>query len=471
MAKNKKQKKNKLVIFFLVFSILILIFAIFSGAYWLVLKMREDTLQNKPGITEEIVQVWKDNDKKLEQAKLEAAAEQERLRKEMEERRELIAQADQLALGYDYDGAVELIKSYQGKEGDYRIYTELIAAIDRLKTEKEGLLLYGGSYHSASEINHLFFHILVADNSLAFDGDSMSKGYNMYMTTISEFKKIIQKMYEEGYVLVRMSDLVRQVTEADGTTKFVQNEIYLREGKKPFVLSEDDVCYYDYMKSDGFASRLILDEKGKPTCERTLNDGEVVTGDFDIVPILDAFIEEHPDFSYRGAKGLLAVTGYEGILGYRTNDKEAPTYEEDLQAARKVVEALKAEGWEFGSHSWGHKNMQKESLALLKRDTKRWLEEVGAIVGPTNIYVFPFGIDIETTIGSYKSEKFTYLKESGFDLFIGVYKEPWMQIKKDYVRMTRRPVDGQAMLEFPERLADLFEVKDIIDPERPPRDW
>ena len=28
-------------------------------------------------------------------------------------------------------------------------------------------------------------------------------------------------------------------------------EIYLPEGKKPFVLSQDDVNYYDYMEGDG----------------------------------------------------------------------------------------------------------------------------------------------------------------------------------------------------------------------------
>ena len=35
-------------------------------------------------------------------------------------------------------------------------------------------------------------------------------------------------------------------------------------------------------------------------------------------------MEEHPDFSPFGAKGCLSLTGYEGILGYRTatNTKE-----------------------------------------------------------------------------------------------------------------------------------------------------
>jgi hypothetical protein len=46
-----------------------------------------------------------------------------------------------------------------------------------------------------------------------------------------------------------------------------------------------------------------------------------------------------------------------------------------------------------------------------------------------------------------------------------------MHFKDDYIRMTRRPLDGQAMLQFPERVKDLFDPSEVIDPERPPRDW
>ena len=40
----------------------------------------------------------------------------------------------------------------------------------------------------------------------------------------------------------------------------------------------------------------------------------------DVLTILEDFIEAHPDFSYRGARGTIAVTGYNGIFGYRTSD-------------------------------------------------------------------------------------------------------------------------------------------------------
>ena len=397
--------------------------------------------------------------------------EQEKLKKEIQERVDLIAQADDMVQGYYYDEAIELIKGYKGSEGDYQVYPELTDAISRLETEKSSLVLYGGSYQSVTEVNHIFFHSLIVDTDKAFDHDGDAKGYNMYMVTVTECQKILKKLYDDGYVLVNVSDLTKIKKLEDGSTQYVENEIYLRSGKKPLVISQDDVSYYKYMNGDGFADRIVLDDNGKPTCEMHQEDGSVTTGAFDLVPVVDEFVKAHPDFSYRGAKGLLALTGYEGVMGYRTNDPSSPTYEEDVKAATKVAEALKADGWEFGSHSWGHKNMQTITLKHLEWDTNRWLKEVGPIIGPTDIFVFPFGVDIETTIGTYSSDKYKFLKSSGFNVFLGVYSKPWMHVKKDYVRMTRRPIDGQAMLEFPERLQDLFNVQEIIDPARPGKDW
>lgn len=44
----------------------------------------------------------------------------------------------------------------------------------------------------------------------------------------------------------------------------------------------------------------------------------------DLVPIVDAFVAKHPDFSADDAKGVLAVTRYEGILGWRVNERGSP---------------------------------------------------------------------------------------------------------------------------------------------------
>lgn len=470
------RKKPRRIVVLIVLEVVVLL-ALF-GAYRLYVTMKADEGgKNTEGNNRPPVEQGADNgvkekeEEKQTPEELAAQEEQERLKKEVKDREELIAQADRLALGYNYEDAIQLLQGYQGSEGDYKAYPVLSEAITRLEGEQASLVNLGGSYTSVTQMNHIFFHSLVADNARAFDGDYESTGYNMYMATIPEFNKLMDKMYKDGYVLVSMADLTKLEKQEDGTMGYVENEILLRPGAKPFVLSVDDVSYYEYMDGDGFASKMIIGEDGKVTCEMIQADGSVVTGAFDVVPLLDAFVEEHPDFSYQGAKGLLALTGYEGIFGYRTNDETSPTYAQDAEAATKVADALKATGWELGSHSWGHRDMRAISLEHLKTDTKRWLKEVAPLIGGTDILVFPKGVDIETTMGHYSSERYKFLKECGFNLYLGVDSKPWMHIKKDYVRMTRRPIDGQAMLQFPQRLADLFSIEEIIDPERPPMNW
>ena len=73
------------------------------------------------------------------------------------------------------------------------------------------------------------------------------------------------------------------------------------------------------MDGDGYASRLVLDKNGEVKCEYIEDDGTVSVGNYDMVPLLDEFVKQHPDFSYHGRKGILAMTGYNGVLGYRTD--------------------------------------------------------------------------------------------------------------------------------------------------------
>ena len=151
-----------------------------------------------------------------------------------------------------------------------------------------------------------------------------------------------------------------------------KGSILLPEGKKPFVMSQDDVCYYEYMEGDGFASRIIIGEDGKPTCEMKLDDGTVSVGSYDLIPILEDFIQEHPDFSYKGARAVIAFTGYNGILGYRTDEayrETNPNFEADRQAAAEVAQCLRDNGWELASHSWGHRNLGTISFEDFQADS------------------------------------------------------------------------------------------------------
>ena len=122
-------------------------------------------------------------------------------------------------------------------------------------------------------------------------------------------------MYDKGYVMVSLHDMC--TVNEDGTVS--PGKIMLPPGKKAFVLSQDDVSYYHYMDGDGMATKLIVDENGDIKNEYKEDDGSISVGDYDMVPLIDRFVEEHPDFSYHGHKGIIALTGYNGILGYRTD--------------------------------------------------------------------------------------------------------------------------------------------------------
>ena len=57
-----------------------------------------------------------------------------------------------------------------------------------------------------------------------------------------------------------------------------RSRLCFRRVKIPFVLSLDDLSYYHSYDGRGIASKMVLDENGKPTCEYIQDDGSVITG-------------------------------------------------------------------------------------------------------------------------------------------------------------------------------------------------
>ena len=424
--------------------------------------------------------------KRSKQKKAEEKALQEKLIQEEEEknrqRKAAIADADVMAMGYDYDGAVELLRSLE----DYDQDAEIIAKIAEYEATKSTMVAV-----DMNEITHIFYHSLVVDPERGFAGnDSAAAGFKQWMTTVDEFNKITQAMYDNGYVLVDLHDLVNETTDENGTVHFTTNQIMLPEGKKPFVLSLDDLCYYHSYDGRGTASKMILDANGKPTCEYIQADGTTVTGAYDCVPLLDQFLEEHPDGAYHGARGTIALTGYNGILGYRTDiayktgenltaDQQAwldahPDFDWDKECAeaKKVAEGMIADGWKFASHTWGHIRIGDASLESIKTDTEKWMNYVAPLIGGTDTIIFAHGQDLSDW-HDYASdnEKFAYLKSQGFNFFCNVDSSQYfLQIRDNYVRQGRRNLDGYRLWNDvhgeKNRTSDLFDATQILDPAR-----
>ena len=386
--------------------------------------------------------------------------------------KKLYRRAKRYAQQYDYDKAIKVLKS----SPNYKISTKLRKAAKVYKKKKESCVSW-----PLDQVTHVFYHTLIKDTSKAFDGDYKSGDYDQVMTTIDEFNKITQSMYEKGYVMVSIYDMAT----VDENGNMTPGEILLPEGKIPFVLSEDDVCYYHYMDGDGFASKLVVDDDGKVRNEYIEDDGSVSVGDYDVVPLIDRFVEEHPDFSYRGARGIVALTGYNGILGYRT-DSSYETRPDDLDAdkvqwldnhpdfdlnteregAKKVVQAMKKEGWLFASHTWGQ-NVSQISLEKLQADTQRFKENVDPLIGGTDIIIFAFGADLAGA-EDYSGEKFEYLKSQGYNYFCNVDSSQYfVQIRDNYFRMGRRNLDGYRMYYNPELISDLFDAQEVFNSDRP----
>ena len=158
---------------------------------------------------------------------------------------EALAKAEELAKGYFYDEAIAALASFDSD------------AVKAKKTEyenlKNGLVKYDG------KVYHVFFHSLIIDNKLAFDNKgSSARGYNEVMTTVSEFKKMLPLLMENDFILY---DITETCEYKDG--KVTPKDIYLPEGKKPLIISIDDVNYYTYMVEDGFARYLDVDASGR----------------------------------------------------------------------------------------------------------------------------------------------------------------------------------------------------------------
>ena len=399
----------------------------------------------------------------------EKTADQEQ--KEAEDR--LIRRARRYGKQYDYDRAIKIFTDSELYEKSERLHKY----VEKYKKKKASCVAW-----PIEEVTHVFYHSLIVDPSKAFDGDYKTDGFNQVMTTIDEFNKITQAMYDKGYVMVSIKDMA----SVDENGNMVPGEILLPPGKIPFVLSQDDVCYYHFMDNNGFATKLVVDEDGKVRNEYINDDGSVSVGDYDMVPLIDRFVEEHPDFSYRGAKGIIALTGYNGILGYRT-DSSYETRPDDLdrdkvewldahpefnleterEGAKKVAEAMKKNGWLFASHTWGHLNVGEISMERLQRDTQKFKENVDPVIGGTDIIIFAFGADLNQA-EDYSGEKFEFLKGQGYNYFCNVDSQKYfVQLRDRYLRMGRRNLDGYRMYYNPEMLDDLFDAAAVFDPTRP----
>ena len=355
--------------------------------------------------------------------------------------------AARLAASYDYTAALEEIAKI----------SEEHAEDDRVISAKiEYQRLLGQMVEYGGDVAHFSVKTLVADPSRAFDGDDMSSYYNNWTLTVDEFKAILQSLYDRGYVLMDVHEKVVDIQNEDGTTSFAVNTPSVPEGKTPMVLSFTEANYYDYQQGDGFAGRLVLDENGSVMNEYTDASGQTLIGAYDVIPIVDEFVEEHPDFSLRGAKGIVSVTGDEGVFGYGI--------ETGASTIAAIADRLKETGWEIACQGFSDNTMESDlDLDELEDDLDTWSSKIGSLVGDTDLLIYPYGEEV--TAGTAKQE---LLLEKGYQFFFSIWTTAdFIEVQPDYVRQTRRTLDGYDLYMYADYLTDFFDVDEIFDKTRP----
>ena len=367
-----------------------------------------------------------------------------------------------------------LVLSCAGTEKVYteNVYTEDAYIEDVYNVIPDGVDISGSDISAASmpepeavamlpyegPILNIFFHALVARPEIAFRG-SMKKHFTEWYVTADEYRKILHELYMNNYVLVDIKEIY-EVIERDGSIRVIYRPPLVPEGKKPMILSVDDLSYYEYVKANGSVHKLVIDEKGGIAAWTDNGKGGELSYDLDAVTYLEEFIKRHPDFSIRGAKGILALTGFEGILGYHTHKLNAPEYREETEKAIAVVNRLKELNWRFASHSWRHINIQEKPLSSLTHDQRLWDEQVKHILGDTDLFMYPYGAGVER-----QADKHKFLRDQGFRVFFGVGRGFGHNEFKEYLYFERRNIDGVYFRYYKDRRDRLFDIDKVMDTE------
>lgn len=388
-----------------------------------------------------------------------------------------MAQVESLVTGYDYQGAIDLLNEYlNGYNGSNNTFREQAVAKQAALVNEQNQLV---ELKDVTTIPNLSFHVLMADASRACNKDvsgaDMAGLYNKNFVSVEEFSRILNQLYSSNYVLVDFDSFVYKATGVDGNDEFGAKSIYLPQGKKPVMITETMVNYFEYMvdpdkdgtldgTGHGFANKLVLDENGDIKAAYVDANGQSLVGNYDLVPVLESFIQEHPDFVYQGARAILAVSGTEGVFGYRTNTSYVSRfgqafYDNEVIEAKKVVAALREKGYSIASYTYSNQAYRSMTTLQIQAEVTNWTNQITPVLGEVDTMVFARASDIE----SYSGTTFDVLYRSGIRYFLNSGSSPRVDINKTFVRQTRLMVTGETLAWYSSQFTSYFDSNVVLD--------
>lgn len=376
-----------------------------------------------------------ENNEPVETPKMKAERERQESEAAVEEEKTaMLEEAEALAQSYYYQEAMELLQRSELLEDDARAQEAM--------EKYEGVL--STMYEYKDDIGQLCFTNLIVDTERAFDGDYYSQTYYDNMITLEEFENILNTLYEGGYVLLDIHNLAEETTNGN-SVQLTRANPKLPKGKKPLVLSVENLTYSSVINGDGVATRLALDKNGEVGAVYTDAEGHDLVGAYDVVPVLEKFIEEHPDFSYQGARGIISLSGKDGAFGYQVEESADPNWQTNAETVRQIAEKLREDGWTFATAGYSYQYMGDFSYDSLKTDITNWQESIGTLVGECDVILYPYGDEVD-----YATEKAVFLTGQGYHYMVGTWADTnYEEVNETYLRQTRRMVIGYVLKNYP----------------------
>lgn len=307
------------------------------------------------------------------------------------------------------------------------------------------------------KIEFLGFDTLMSFPDKALDDkNNYSQEYDKNKITPYEFENIIKELYDNNYILIDIEMLIDFNSDS-----IYLKDIYLPKGKKPIILCFNNVTYKSSYQNLGNIDKIIIDRNNNLasyTKKKSIQDRVQYNNEFML--ILENFISTHPDFSLNKSRGIIFLSGENGILGYNTNMKNSSSRNE-CKRVKELVDKLKLIGWKFGSNNYVYKDNTLLSDIEFAKDTNLWDKEIKNIIGATLLYSYPMGI---SDISNSKKEM---LLDAGFKAFFTINCEtPSLCITDDNsVTISYRKICGETLRQNEDDFAHLFNCEKVYDHE------
>lgn len=274
--------------------------------------------------------------------------------------------------------------------------------------------------------------------------------FDLEKITLNEFKKILDFLYQKGYCIVDIFDIINtsNLSLNFNIKNFPKNKI-------PLLLSFDNVTYKSSYQNHGEVDKIIIDRNyqlATYTTKKSIQDR--IQYDNEFLVILEDYISSHPDFSFNGARGVICFSGENGILGYNTSSKNASSKYE-VERVSEVILHLKKSGWRFGSNNYKYSSDTQKSQVEFKKEILLWEKEIASIVDRTPIYSFPNGVLDESKLNELHANNFNIIFYNSF------FDTP--RILDSQILLPRLNINGDTLRTNYNILDKYFDCKSVYD--------